>query len=110
MNGLFPPQGLIGWTRLVAVAEGISYLLFAITMPLKYGLGMPEPNWVVGAAHGGLFITYGILTLASCITYRWRFWTSLAVLGASLLPFATFIADKRVFAPQQAREQVEAGS
>ncbi|MFN3316530.1 MAG: DUF3817 domain-containing protein, partial [Raineya sp.] len=42
--------------RKVAFAEGISYLLFALTMPLKYIFKIPEPNYVVGLAHGLLFV------------------------------------------------------
>ena len=41
-------QSPLGRLRLLAHLEGISYLLFAITMPLKYLMDIPEPNYVVG--------------------------------------------------------------
>jgi len=46
------PGTPIGRLRIIAIAEGISYLLFAITMPLKYVLEITAPNFYVGAAHG----------------------------------------------------------
>ena len=95
MNLSSPIQRL----RIVAIAEGISYLLFAITMPLKYGLGITEPNFIVGAIHGGLFILYILLCLQNIYLHKWRILTAFLVLLASLLPFATFVADARVFKP-----------
>ncbi len=83
--------------RLVAILEGISYLLFAITMPLKYLWEIPEPNYVVGMAHGVLFIAYIILCFQNILIYRWSLWVSLLVLAASLFPFATFYADAKLF-------------
>ena len=38
----------LGRLRLLALLEGISYLLLGITMPIKYKLGIPEPNFYVG--------------------------------------------------------------
>jgi len=96
----------IGFLRLIAILEGISYLLFAITMPLKYWYAMPEPNLVVGMAHGILFMLYGILCLYNIYRWRWPWLTSLLVLAASLFPFATFVADKKVFLPEQQRQQM----
>jgi integral membrane protein len=47
--------------RLSAILEGISYLLFAITMPLKYMYEIAYPNKIVGMIHGFLFIAYVFL-------------------------------------------------
>ena len=33
---------------LIAFLEGCSFLLFAITMPLKYMMGLPKPNYFIG--------------------------------------------------------------
>ena len=91
----------LGRLRLIAILEGISYLLFAITMPLKYMMDIPEPNYVVGMAHGLLFMLYGLLCLQNIWIYRWHWLTSLLVLAASLFPLATFWADAKVFKPTQ---------
>ena len=43
---------------IIALLEGISYLLFGVTMPLKYWMNITEPNKIIGMLHGILFITY----------------------------------------------------
>lgn len=50
-----------GLLRLSALIEGISYLLFGLTMPLKYMYGINWPNKIIGMIHGGLFIAYVLL-------------------------------------------------
>ena len=42
----------------VAILEGISYLLFAVTVPLKRIYDYHWPNKIVGMSHGILFILY----------------------------------------------------
>jgi len=79
--------------RIIAVVEGISYVLFGITMPLKYIYGVTEPNFVVGVIHGGLFLLYCGVGLTCAIKYKWSFVFSLMVFLASLVPFATFYLD-----------------
>lgn len=93
----------IGRLRIAAILEGISYLLFGLTMPLKYLLDIPGPNYVVGLAHGILFIIYIYLCIINAIIYKWNGKTTLLVLLASLIPLATFIADAKVFKKQQAQ-------
>lgn len=77
--------------------EGCSFLLFALTMPLKYQFGIKEPNQIVGMGHGLLFIAYIILVFwvsrEHKMTIGQQFWSYLA----SLLPFGTFVADKKIF-------------
>jgi integral membrane protein len=86
-----------GILRICAIAEGISYLLFALTMPLKYNYGILMPNKIVGMIHGFLFIAYVLLVFLVSQQKKWslsdKFWSYLA----SLLPFATFIVDKKIF-------------
>jgi len=86
-----------GLLRLSAVLEGISYLLFALTMPLKYVYEIGMPNKIVGLLHGVLFIAYVLFVFIESQEKNWsfsdKFWSYLA----SLLPFATFIADKKIF-------------
>ena len=89
----------IGALRIVAILEGISYLLFAITMPLKYMMGIKEPNMYVGMAHGWLFLGYIVLALYNGSIYKWSIKTRLIALAASIIPFGTFWADKKIFKP-----------
>jgi integral membrane protein len=81
--------------RLIALAEGVSYLLFGITMPLKYIYGITEPNFFVGLAHGLLFMLYCGIGLRSAFYFEWKFGFSVWVFLASLIPFGTFYLDAK---------------
>ncbi|MFN6388770.1 MAG: DUF3817 domain-containing protein, partial [Bacteroidota bacterium] len=42
----------LGRLRIVAFIEGCSFLLLGFTMILKYKFSIPQPNYIVGLAHG----------------------------------------------------------
>jgi integral membrane protein len=87
----------LGKLRIIAFMEGCSYLLFAITMPLKYIYHITGPNKVIGMAHGLLFVLYIMLVIIVAVQHKWTsikiFWAFLA----SIIPFGTFYADKKLF-------------
>ena len=88
--------------RYLAIAEGISFLLIlGVTMPLKYAANMPEPNLYVGMAHGILFLAYLVMLFVVHADVKFKiselFWLGIA----SLLPFGTFIADRKILLPRQ---------
>lgn len=87
----------LGKFRIVAFLEGCSYLLLGFTMILKYRFEMPGPNYVVGMAHGFLFILYVLLLLTVWRKYAWTFKRASLAFIASLVPFGTFIADKKIY-------------
>ncbi len=87
---------LIGQLQLLAILEGISYISFGLTMPLKYLYGIKEPNYVVGVAHGALFIAYVIWVLVVHIDRKMPASKTLLLLIASLVPFMTFWAEKKI--------------
>ncbi len=87
----------LGRLRIIAFIEGCSYLLLGFTMILKYKFSMPEPNYVVGLAHGILFVLYIVLLLQVSIIHRWNIFKMLMAFLASLIPFGTFYADKVLF-------------
>lgn len=88
----------LGRFRLVGITEGISYLvLLFIAMPIKYLAGIPEVVKYTGWAHGVLFVAY-MLTLAQVMfSNKWSLWRTLIAFLASLIPFGTFILDKRLY-------------
>lgn len=88
-------NSLIGQLRLLAILEGLSYISFALTMPLKYVWGIKEPNYVVGMAHGVLFLAYCIWVLVNYYDRKWKLSRTGILLVASLVPFMTFWAEKR---------------
>lgn len=87
----------LGRLRIVAFIEGCSYLLLGLTMILKYKFSLPQPNYIVGLAHGILFVLYMILLLQVSFLYRWNIPKTFMAFLASLIPFGTFYADKVLF-------------
>ena len=87
----------IGRLRIIAFLEGCSFLLLGITMILKYKFDMPQPNYIVGMLHGVLFIIYIILVLQVAYIKKWKIITIFWAFLASLIPFGTFYADKKIF-------------
>ncbi len=90
----------ISQLRFLAIAEGISYLLFALTMPLKYMYAIAWPNQIVGMAHGVLFLAYCTWVLLVHKEKHWPFIKTLLALLASLLPIATFVVDAKWLKPE----------
>jgi len=87
---------VLGQLRILAILEGISYLLLIPTIILKYGFEMGLPNKIVGSIHGLLFILYSVWVVYYAIKKKWSLMKTLICLAASLIPFATFIVDQRI--------------
>ena len=79
--------------RITAWSEGISFLLFGISMPLKYGFDIPQPNYVIGMAHGILFILYNLMILRNTSKNKWNIKQVIFLCFLSLVPFGTFYGD-----------------
>ncbi len=91
----------LGRLRLLAFIEGVSFLiLLFVTMPLKYAFQMPEPNKVFGIVHGLLFVLYIFAVIQIKIEQQWKTRKMFLALFASVVPFGTFWADKKLFKPQ----------
>ncbi len=87
----------MGRLRIVAFLEGCSFLLLGVTMILKYKFAMPQPNYVVGLAHGILFVLYVGLVFQVSFLQKWNLVKMFLAFLASLVPFGTFYADKVLF-------------
>ncbi|GAA4278888.1 DUF3817 domain-containing protein [Aquimarina mytili] len=82
--------------RLISYLEGISYLLILfVTMPLKYMFESPEPNKVIGMAHGFLFLIYIVFAILVKPEKQWNTKTLAIVLLCSIIPFGTFWMDRK---------------
>ncbi len=66
-------------------------------MILKYQYQMPHPNYIVGMAHGVLFIAYVAFLALIALKYKSKFVWLVLAFAASLVPFGTFIADNKMF-------------
>jgi integral membrane protein len=83
--------------RLISFLEGCSYLAFAITMPLKYIYAITAPNYIIGMAHGVLFILYCVFLGLVGLKYKWSIGKLALGFIAALIPFGTFYANKKLF-------------
>ena len=84
--------------KYTAILEGISYLVLFFNMLFikPYNLELYKSLlYPIGMTHGILFIGYILLTFLLIKSQQWNFKTSFIILGASLLPFATFYIEKK---------------
>ena len=88
----------LGRLRILAFIEGVSFLvLLFITMPMKYAFNNPAPNKAFGLVHGLLFLLYVLAVIQIKIEQNWNLRKTLLALLASVVPFGTFWADKKLF-------------
>ena len=87
---------VLGQLRILAILEGISFLLLFPTIILKYGFEIGLPNKIVGSIHGLLFILYSVWVAYYAVKKKWSLMKTLICLAASLFPFATFIVDQKI--------------
>lgn len=83
---------LMGWLRHASLFEGLTLLvLVGVAVPLKYLAGMPGLVALVGPLHGGAFMVFLLLLLASIPRTPWSR-TELARLAiGACLPFGAFV-------------------
>ncbi|OMP30732.1 DUF3817 domain-containing protein [Mangrovimonas sp. DI 80] len=83
--------------RITAFLEGISYiLLLFIAVPIKYFGEDPQYVKLLGMPHGLLFIAYIIFAIILGSRLQWNNKILIKVLIASILPFATFVVDRKL--------------
>lgn len=84
------------FARGLGIADGVSLLvLLFIAMPMKYMAGMPLAVSIVGAIHGGIFVTYVLALLLAQIVVRWNIIWSVLGVAAAFVPFANFFLDRK---------------
>tara|TARA_Y100001968_G_C19390060_1_gene735072 strand:+ start:1067 stop:1348 length:282 start_codon:yes stop_codon:yes gene_type:complete len=83
--------------RLIAILEGVSYILLLIATPIKYLLGNEQYVKALGMPHGILFILYIVFAFFLQKTMRWNYKKLIVVMLASIVPFGTFYIDYKYF-------------
>ena len=91
-------QFMLRFFKIVAILEGISYLLLFSNM-----LFIKPTNFVlyktllypIGMSHGLLFISYIVLAILNKTKQNWTLKELAIILIASLIPFVTFYIDKK---------------
>lgn len=88
--------------RVVGIMEGISFiLLLFVAMPLKYMFAIPMAVKIIGMAHGLLFLWFLWALYEASSKHEWNYKFRLLAFIASLLPFGTFVLDKKLLKYQE---------
>ncbi|MFP4332719.1 MAG: DUF3817 domain-containing protein [Campylobacterales bacterium] len=93
-------EGKINRLRVVAILEGISYLvLLFIAMPIKYIGGEPIVVKYVGMAHGVLFILFMLALYDASRSTSWTYSFRTLAFISSLIPFGAFWLEVKLKKP-----------
>ena len=90
-------MSLIKTFRIIAFLEGLSYiLLLFIAVPIKYAADDPTYVKMLGMPHGLLFMGYIALAIVLRTENQWIKNNFFLVLIASVIPFGTFVVEKKL--------------
>lgn len=84
--------------KLVALLEGISYLLILSNMLFVKPHDLilyKQLLFPIGMSHGLLFIAYIYLTFANYASQKWSWKALIEILLGSLIPFGTFYIERK---------------
>jgi integral membrane protein len=93
MRSAFGLRTPVGWFRLTALAEAVSWVGLLVGMYFKY-LGTPRTEIgvkVFGMAHGLIFIAFAVAALLVGFAVKWTLGTWLRALLASIVPLCSVI-------------------
>ncbi|NBU57639.1 MAG: DUF3817 domain-containing protein [Actinobacteria bacterium] len=95
-----PSHAALTRFRLLAILCGVNLLLLVFGyMPAKHIFNLVDSNqWMVfiPIAHGYLYIVYILTALQIGVQKRMSFITIIALIAAGTIPFASFIAERKV--------------
>jgi integral membrane protein len=94
------PRTLILY-RILAYATGVILLVFTVEIIAKYGFDV-EGFEFVAIVHGWVYMLYFIVTVYMAIQLRWTARWTVPVVLAGTIPFASFVAERRVVAKVRA--------
>lgn len=83
---------VVGWFRVIAIAEAVSWAGLLTGMLFKYVLSDSETGvHIFGPVHGVIFIAYVVVTCLTARRLRWSRGVLALGLAASIPPFATYV-------------------
>jgi integral membrane protein len=82
--------------RVMAYVVGVGLLTLCAAMVLRYGFDQRQWVKIVGPVHGFLYIVYFLATVDLALKVRWSVMRTLLILLAGMVPFVSFIAERRV--------------
>jgi integral membrane protein len=88
--------GALARYRIAAYIVGVGLLALCAAMVLNYGFDQPQYSRVVGPVHGFLYVVYLALTVDLGLKARWPMTRTVLILLAGMVPFVSFIAERKV--------------
>jgi integral membrane protein len=82
--------------RVMAYVVGVGLLALCAAMVLNYGFDQEQYTKIVGPIHGFLYIVYFLATVDLALKTRASVKATVLVLLAGMVPFVSFVAERRV--------------
>lgn len=93
-------KGNLNAFRKIGMFEGLSWLVLIVLTINKYVLdGSHTLVSIVGNIHGFLFVLYIVFMIIVGNKYKWGGMMYVIALVAAVLPFGTFVYDKKFLKP-----------
>ncbi|HVK21760.1 MAG TPA: DUF3817 domain-containing protein [Actinokineospora sp.] len=92
--------------RVLAYIVGVGLLALVGAMLIKYLGDNSRPMAIVGPAHGFLYAVYVLFAFDLALKARWSVKGTLLVLVAGMIPFLSFIIERRVTHKVRAGEKL----
>jgi integral membrane protein len=90
------PGALLRYRVMAYVTGVLLIVLVFVAMPMKYFGDDPTLVRVVGIAHGWLYMAYLVTALQLALQARWAIGRTILVALAGTIPFASFVAERKV--------------
>jgi integral membrane protein len=81
--------------RVLAYTTGVILLIFTAEIVLKYGFHV-EGFEFIAIVHGWIYMFYFMISLYLAIQLRWSWRWTVPVVLAGTIPFASFVAERKV--------------
>ena len=92
-----PTRGALLRFRVMAWLTGVMLLLLTFyAIPMQVFAGDDGPVGIVGAIHGWLFVIYLVTVFQLAYQSRWSLVRGALVAAAGVVPFASFVAERKV--------------
>jgi len=82
--------------RVAAYVVGVFLLLLVAAMVVKYVGHQPRAVEIVGPIHGFIYAVYLVIALDLALRAKWSIRGTLLVLLAGVVPFLSFVAERKV--------------
>lgn len=89
-------RGALARFRVMAYVVGVGLLALVAAMILDYGFDQEQYTKFVGPVHGFLYILYFLAAVDLALKARWSVKGTVLVLLAGMIPFVSFVAERRV--------------